>query len=208
VDSLPESTTPPLGQTSIGNDMSIAQTSSEAGELHVLGKFFSFSDSNNANLCKVVEDNAINQKILAQQLRKAGCAKVYVADHGLDALNFLATTNFNNPSDATKTQLSIVLLDVEMPVMDGLTAAKRVRELEKSQDIKMHVPIIGITANARASQIASCIEAGMDEVVVCTTVCLCGLFQVTDYLYRPSLSGLFNLCLVCSHLLTSSVQKE
>jgi CheY-like chemotaxis protein len=62
--------------------------------------------------------------------------------------------------------LSIILLDVEMPIMDGLACARRIRELERTQEITRHVPIIGITANARVEQIASCIEAGMDEVVV------------------------------------------
>lgn len=62
--------------------------------------------------------------------------------------------------------LSIVLLDVEMPVMDGLTAARRIRGLEENREILQHVPIIGITANARADQVASCLEAGMDEVMV------------------------------------------
>lgn len=50
--------------------------------------------------------------------------------------------------------------------MDGLTCARRIRELERAKEIVRHVPIIGITANARVEQIASCIEAGMDEVVV------------------------------------------
>lgn len=53
-----------------------------------------------------------------------------------------------------------------MPIMDGLACARRIRELERAKEIIRHVPIIGITANARVEQIASCIEAGMDEVVV------------------------------------------
>ena len=109
-----------------------------------------------------MEDNVINQRVMSQQLSRLGCAKVYTANHGLEALDFLATTTFYNGD----IPLSIVLLDVEMPVMDGLTCARRVRELEKMQVITKHVPICGITANARTSQIDSCIEAGMDEVVV------------------------------------------
>ncbi|KAI5195415.1 hypothetical protein E4T39_08238 [Aureobasidium subglaciale] len=101
--------------------------------------------------------------VMAQQLRKLGCEKVHVANHGLEALDFLAETAFCNG----ETPLSIILLDVEMPIMNGLTCARRVRELEKKREILEHVPICGITANARPDQIASCIEAGMDEVVVC-----------------------------------------
>ncbi|KAG9731220.1 hypothetical protein KCU73_g11651, partial [Aureobasidium melanogenum] len=113
----------------------------------------------------LVEDNAINQKILSQQLRKTGCARVYVADHGLDALELLSTTTFHKSTGIEQIPLSIILLDVEMPIMDGLTCARRIRELEQTEEIIRHVPIIGITANARSEQIASCIDAGMDEVV-------------------------------------------
>ncbi|KAI4726566.1 hypothetical protein E4T49_05605 [Aureobasidium sp. EXF-10728] len=142
-----------LAQTSIKDHLRVldgpAAQKTQTSDLHVL----------------LVEDNAINQKILAQQLRKTGCAKVHVADHGLDALEILSTTTFHKSTGIQQTPLSIILLDVEMPIMDGLTCARRIRELEKSGDIVRHVPIIGITANARVEQIATCIDAGMDEVV-------------------------------------------
>jgi CheY-like chemotaxis protein len=109
----------------------------------------------------VVEDNVINQRVMSQQLARLGCAKVHTANHGLEA-DFLSTTTFCNGD----VPLSIILLDVEMPIMDGLTCARKIRELEKMREITKHVPICGITANARTSQIDSCIEAGMDEVVV------------------------------------------
>lgn len=56
-------------------------------------------------------------------------------------------------------------MDVEMPVMDGLGAVRRIRQLEAKGDIKTHVPVIAITANARPEQVAVAQEAGMDEVV-------------------------------------------
>lgn len=52
-----------------------------------------------------------------------------------------------------------------MPVMDGLTCIRRIRQLEESGAMLGHVPVIAITANARPEQVASAIEAGMDEVV-------------------------------------------
>ena len=110
----------------------------------------------------MVEDNVINQRVMSQQLKRLGCATVNTANHGLEALDFLSTTTFCNGD----VPLSIILLDVEMPIMDGLTCARKIRELEKLREITRHVPICGITANARTSQIDSCIEAGMDEVVV------------------------------------------
>ncbi|KAI5247473.1 hypothetical protein E4T43_01879 [Aureobasidium subglaciale] len=142
-----------MAQTSIGGHMRLmdgpAALRTQVQDLHVL----------------VVEDNAINQKILAQQLRKMGCAKVHVADHGVDALELLSTTTFHKAAGLEQLPLTVILLDVEMPIMDGLTCARRIRELERIKEIIRHVPIIGITANARVEQIASCIDAGMDEVV-------------------------------------------
>ena len=102
---------------------------------------------------------------MAQQLARAGCAKVHVAHHGLDALEFLSkTTFFNSATQQNPIPLSLILLDVEMPVMDGLTAARRIREMEDRGEIARHVPIIAITANARKEQITAALEAGMDDV--------------------------------------------
>jgi CheY-like chemotaxis protein len=52
-----------------------------------------------------------------------------------------------------------------MPVMDGLGAVRRIRQLEDKGDINKHIPVIAITANARQEQVAVALEAGMDEVV-------------------------------------------
>ncbi|KAH0006781.1 histidine kinase, partial [Aureobasidium melanogenum] len=115
----------------------------------------------------VCEDNKINQKVIAQQLRRLGVNSVHVADDGLAALNFLATTTFSSSlsSSPSAIPLSIILMDVEMPVMDGLAAVRRIRQLESRGDITTHVPVIAITANARPEQVAVALEAGMDEVV-------------------------------------------
>lgn len=108
----------------------------------------------------VVEDNVINAKILSQQLRKAGCT-VHLAGHGQEALSFLERTTFHG----AETPLSVVLLDLEMPVMDGWTCIKHIRERQTSGAIVQHVPVIAVTANARMEQISVAIEAGMDSVV-------------------------------------------
>ncbi|KAI4736759.1 hypothetical protein E4T50_12756 [Aureobasidium sp. EXF-12298] len=110
----------------------------------------------------VVEDNKINQRVMSQQLRKLGCI-VHTADHGQECLDFLQTTIFT--SNSTNTPLSIILMDLEMPVMDGLTCVRRIREYEATGHILSHVPVIAITANARSEQINIALEAGMDTVV-------------------------------------------
>ena len=53
-----------------------------------------------------------------------------------------------------------------MPVLDGLECTKRIRELEATNDIVRHVPIIAITANARDEQVEKAIKSGVDEVVI------------------------------------------
>jgi CheY-like chemotaxis protein len=108
----------------------------------------------------VVEDNLINQKIMSQQLRRAGCV-VHVANHGLECLSFVEKSIFCNAS----TELSVILLDLEMPTMDGLTCIKLIRERQLSGEITRHIPVIAVTANARSEQITMAIEAGMDQVV-------------------------------------------
>ena len=157
---------------------------------------------------KVVEDNAINQKVMSQQLRKAGCAAVHVMDHGLDALSFLATTSFQVSSSSPSTAaappvpLSVILLDVEMPVMDGLTCARAIRDMQAEGSVRNHVPIIGITANARMEQVSSCIEAGMDEVIVslhgpCSAILLFSTLKIFHHINAQHESMLFRSANAC-----------
>ena len=110
----------------------------------------------------VVEDNLINQRVMSQQLRKQGCI-VHIANHGLEALNFLASSAFS--SSTTSTPLDVVLMDQEMPVMDGITCVREIRARQKTQEFNGHVPVIAVTANARSEQITVMMQAGMDSVV-------------------------------------------
>ncbi|OCL02455.1 hypothetical protein AOQ84DRAFT_182167 [Glonium stellatum] len=114
----------------------------------------------------VVEDNLVNQRVLAKQLRNLGCV-VHVANHGGEALDFLQkTTHWNDAKSRVEGQeLSVILMDWEMPVMDGLAAVKRIRQLQDDGTLKTHVPVIAVTANVRQQQIAMAIDAGMDDVV-------------------------------------------
>lgn len=125
-------------------------------------------------------DNMINQKVMATQLRKQGLT-VHVANHGLECLDFISQSSYSSepttplerqetpptptPTDFSRTPLSIILLDLEMPTMDGLTCIRHIREKQLRGEILGHVPVIAVTANARREQINSAIEAGMDEVV-------------------------------------------
>ncbi|KAF1941111.1 hypothetical protein EJ02DRAFT_348488 [Clathrospora elynae] len=137
----------------------------------------------------VVEDNLVNQRVLAKQLRNLGCV-VSVANHGREALEFLPKTtcwNYDHPDsnllasrpvyhipstepifvdeDVPPIELSLILMDWEMPIMNGLMAVAKIRELEKDGLLKGRVPVIGVTANVRQQQIDQAMKAGMDDVV-------------------------------------------
>lgn len=100
---------------------------------------------------------------MAQQLRRTGCS-VEVADNGEEALDYLASTvALLDAPDALP--ISVILMDVEMPIMDGLACTRKIREMEASGEIKRHLPIAGITANSRHEQINMAQDAGMDDVV-------------------------------------------
>lgn len=132
----------------------------------------------------VVEDNLVNQRVMAQQLKRLGCV-VHVANHGIEALDFLRHTHFWNQSShgiqAASTEpwppsaipgeptplipLSVILMDLEMPVLGGLGCVKQIRDLQRAGHLTSHVPVIAVTANARSEQIAVAIDHGMDSVV-------------------------------------------
>ncbi|KAI5237938.1 hypothetical protein E4T43_07752 [Aureobasidium subglaciale] len=131
------------------------------GSVHTLSSSTSVISTKDIHIL-IVEDNAINQRVMSQQLRKLGCI-VHTADHGQDCLDFLKTTVFTPNSD--NVPLSIILMDLEMPVMDGLTCVRWIREYEATGQVNSHVPVIAITANARSEQINIAMEAGMDTVV-------------------------------------------
>ncbi|TGO32978.1 hypothetical protein BHYA_0275g00050 [Botrytis hyacinthi] len=114
----------------------------------------------------IVEDNIVNQKVLSKQLRSAGCI-VSVANHGLEALEFLEKSTFSAtlPEGVSGVPCNILLMDLEMPIMDGLTCVRQIRKWEKEGKVRGRVPVIAVTANARSEQIARAKEAGMDSVV-------------------------------------------
>lgn len=107
----------------------------------------------------LVEDNLINQKLLAKQLRRLGCI-VHVANHGLEALDFIKTTRYWRDNAGSGSDLTAILMDWEMPVCDGLTATQQLRDMEHQGLLVEHLPVIMTTANARSGQVAKAHDAG------------------------------------------------
>jgi two-component system, sensor histidine kinase and response regulator len=98
----------------------------------------------------LVEDNPVNIEVAVELLTSMGCM-VQTARNGLEAL-----AQFKNET------FDIVLMDCQMPIMDGLSATRRIREFELVQ-AKVRIPIVALTANAYAEDRARCIDAGMDD---------------------------------------------
>ena len=118
----------------------------------------------------IVEDNLVNQKVLAKQLRNAGCV-VYLANHGGEAIERVKESQFWRGREADGLDIQVILMDLEMPVMDGTTAARKIREMQLAGDLVRHIPLIAVTANAREEQIKVTLEAGIVSAVVPNWVC-------------------------------------
>jgi signal transduction histidine kinase/DNA-binding response OmpR family regulator len=99
----------------------------------------------------LAEDNRINQIVATRMVEKMGNF-VVVADDGQQALLLLATQPFD-----------LVLMDVQMPGMDGFTATGKIRESEQST--RFHLPVIAMTAHAMKGDRERCLAAGMDAYV-------------------------------------------
>ncbi len=102
----------------------------------------------------LVEDYPTNQKIAMQYLLKAGY-KATLAQNGLEAVELFKTTAFD-----------LVLMDIQMPEMDGYQATRRIRQYEAElSDKGAPVPIIAITAHAIKGYREKCLDAGMDDYI-------------------------------------------
>jgi len=101
-------------------------------------------------LVLLVEDNPTNQRVAQVFLDRAGCEVVTCSD-GREALAALEARRFD-----------LVLMDVQMPVMDGLQATRLIRERE---GINQRVPIVALTASGMKEQVEGCKASGMDEVM-------------------------------------------
>ncbi|MCB9412074.1 MAG: response regulator [Actinobacteria bacterium] len=101
----------------------------------------------------LVEDNAVNQRVAVAMLETLGL-EVSVAPHGESALELFC-----------RDRPDIVLMDLQMPVMDGFAATERIRADEAAHDA-VRVPIVALTANVLGDVRETCLAAGMDDVVM------------------------------------------
>jgi CheY-like chemotaxis protein len=106
----------------------------------------------------LVEDNAINQKVCINILQQMGCKSIEIANNGLEAVETVQNTKLP--------LIDIILMDVMMPVMDGIDAIKAIRTLEhegKECRLRPNVSIIGITANDMKCTKEKLLRCGADH---------------------------------------------
>jgi len=101
----------------------------------------------------LAEDNAVNQKFAVRAIQKAG-HEVAVANNGREAVDAWQRDRYD-----------VVLMDVQMPEMDGLEATRTIRALEQERGSEQAIPIIAMTANAMKGDRERCLEAGMNGYV-------------------------------------------
>lgn len=102
-------------------------------------------------LILLAEDNQVNQRVASMQLERLGC-RVHVTENGEQALEALLSR---------RVPYELVLMDCQMPIMDGLEASRAIRQAEKETDT--HIPIIAMTADVSEENRAKCMNAGMDD---------------------------------------------
>jgi two-component system sensor histidine kinase/response regulator len=99
----------------------------------------------------VVDDNIVNQSVVVHMLRKFGC-HTELANDGLQALAMVRAHQFD-----------LILMDCQMPELDGYQATVRVRELERQSGQNKHIPIVALTAHAMIGEREKCLAVGMDD---------------------------------------------
>lgn len=99
----------------------------------------------------LVEDNLLNQRIVMFSLKKYN-HEVTIANNGVEAVEKFGEAKYD-----------VILMDIMMPVMDGLEATVKIREVEEMNKIDRRTPIIALTANTMDNDRNTCLSYGMDE---------------------------------------------
>jgi CheY-like chemotaxis protein len=101
----------------------------------------------------LVEDNELNQKFAIAVIRKLGY-EMDIASNGLIGVQLFKENTYD-----------LILMDIQMPEMNGIEATQAIRQLEASEGSGKHVPIIAVTAFAMEQDKRNCMEAGMDDFI-------------------------------------------
>ena len=128
----------------VGHSLGLIKEESSGGRVDLL-----LPDFHNAKIL-VAEDNHINQQVIAAILHNAGC-RVVLAENGREAVELLGRDN----------EIACILMDLQMPDMDGLQASRLIRKQYRHR----RIAIIALTAHSFAADRKKCLEAGMDAYI-------------------------------------------
>ena len=101
----------------------------------------------------LVEDNPINQKVASIYLKKMGC-ETEIAENGKEGVEKFKRSKYD-----------VILMDVNMPIMDGIQATFLIREIERTRNNGIRTNIVAVTANAFNDDKNRCLESGMDQFI-------------------------------------------
>jgi osomolarity two-component system sensor histidine kinase NIK1 len=99
----------------------------------------------------LVEDNILNQRVVVLSLKRFN-HDVTIANNGVEAIELFKNQDFD-----------FILMDIMMPIMDGIEATIKIREMETVERIAKRTPIIALTANTMDNDRDKCLSFGMDE---------------------------------------------
>jgi signal transduction histidine kinase/AmiR/NasT family two-component response regulator len=146
------------GQTNRSKDFR-EQRSQEKLEKHMLKS----PTSSGRRHILLVEDNVINQRVVQRKLFDKNFL-VSTANNGREAVEFI-TAAFHKENEQQGEAVDMVLMDLEMPIMNGNAAAAQIREIEREKGREARVPILGVSANVRQEKRQAMLEHGMDGYI-------------------------------------------
>ncbi|MBT7668502.1 MAG: response regulator, partial [Bdellovibrionales bacterium] len=136
--------------------LTISQNPLLEGEVHLENRHQDMQQSlkaiSNTNIL-LAEDNEINQELALEILGSYGLV-VEVANNGVEAVELAKNKRFD-----------LILMDIQMPIMDGRVACQAIRKEEESQPATWRTPILAMTAHAFSEDRRKCLDAGMDDVI-------------------------------------------
>jgi len=102
----------------------------------------------------LAEDVDVNQQVAIGMLKKLGFTQVDIANNGVEAVNLFDCGKY-----------ALILMDLQMPEMDGYTVTREIRAIEKQQKYDLHTPIVALTAHAFAEEKEKSLSMGMDDLL-------------------------------------------
>jgi len=142
----------PIKQTDLFEILTMIFEQSQEGSVKTPVTMKQIQEKRKYRKILLAEDNLMNQKLGALVLRKRG-HEVKIANNGKEALALLENESFE-----------LILMDVQMPIMDGFEATHTIRKKEKKTGL--HIPIVAMTAHAMKGDKENCLKNGMDDYIV------------------------------------------